>query len=186
MEDKIKKIIRGKERSMGETDFVWNHTQRVRKLCKVLANKEGVEDRLLDTAAILHDISKIDCLGKEDRHAHVGADISKEFLTEFDDTDKKKILNIIRKHSDKGSGGTIEEQILQDADYLDKFGAVGIGTFFIKAGLFGKTHQDFLKKDFSEGLQKLNTKSAKEMFEQRVKFMRVFSERLESELEGLE
>jgi len=184
MEEKIKRIISEQEKKLGNTNFVWNHTQRVRKLCSRLAELEHADTRLLDAAAILHDISKLDCLETGEKHAEIGAEKAKDFLNGFSTEETETVCGIIKKHSDKGSGGTIEEQILQDADLLDKLGAVGIGTFFIKAGIFGKTHKDFLKKDFQEYGKRLNTQSAKKMFEERLALMKEFSERLKKELEG--
>jgi len=110
------------------------HVERVYNTCVKVGKKLNANLKVLQIAALLHDVGRIhektDKLNRN--HAEISADMSKEFLSsngltlvqdEFDN-----IIHSIRAHSfsNKIIARTLEAKILSDADKLDALGAIGI------------------------------------------------------------
>lgn len=127
----------------------WPHVQRVLHLCKVLSKIESknaaVDFDALKIAALLHDIAKH--LEKENGsmdHGDVGASMAENFLRsiDFQENQIQLVCHAIRVHTHREEPTSIEAKILHDADFLDKLGAVGIATIFIKACLTSTTIEE--------------------------------------------
>jgi uncharacterized protein len=117
----------------------WLHTERVLKMSGYICQREGVGDpEVIELASVLHDIA--------DTKFHDGAetdggDMAYDFLVSKGlDSGKakhiRKIINNIsfRKRMEREEIGTIEFQIVQDADRLDALGAIGIARAFNYGG----------------------------------------------------
>jgi len=177
----------------------WAHIQRVVHLCELITKKEGlnVDLDVVRIAALLHDIAK----DKETRstdHGDKGALMAEELLQSLGFSDKKTklITDAIRAHTNRDEPASTEAKILRDADFIDKLGAVGVATVFIKASLTSRTieevaesyesdadvesavgkHISWLKKPY------LHTKTAQEMAEKRNKIVTAFFDALKKEL----
>jgi uncharacterized protein len=127
----------------------WPHVKRVLYLCAVISKTEDenttVDFDVLRVAALLHDVAKH--LEKKDGstdHGDVGASMAENFLKSIDFEEEKiqLVCHAIRAHTHREEPTSMEAKILHDADFLDKLGAVGIATIFIKACLTNKTIEE--------------------------------------------
>lgn len=117
-----------------EAGHDWFHIERVWKLSKKIAEKEGGNLEVIELSALLHDIA--------DPKFHNGDEtlatkISLEFLKsiEVEENTIHQVLYIIENISFKNRNEapetpSIELQIVQDADRLDAIGAIGIARTF--------------------------------------------------------
>lgn len=115
-------------------DHDFQHILRVYRMSQLLQKSEGGDRLIIELAALLHDISDhklnggiLDNNGK----------VSREILTElmFPEDVINAVVDVVDKVSFKGANvedevGTIELQIVRDADRLDAIGAIGIARAF--------------------------------------------------------
>ena len=124
-----------KERLEGaEAGHDWFHIERVWKLSKKIAEKEGGNLEVIELSALLHDIA--------DPKFHNGDEtlalkISQNFLEEIHVNAEliEQVLFVIKNISFKNRAEApenppLELQIVQDADRLDAIGAIGIARTF--------------------------------------------------------
>ena len=117
-----------------EAGHDWFHIERVWKLSKKIAEKEGGNLEVIELSALLHDIA--------DPKFHNGDEtlalkISQDFLEEIqvDAELIEQVLFVIKNISFKNRAEApenppLELQIVQDADRLDAIGAIGIARTF--------------------------------------------------------
>ena len=117
-----------------EAGHDWFHIERVWKLSKKIAEKEGGNLEVIELSALLHDIA--------DPKFHNGDEtlalkISKDFLEEIHVEGEliEQVLFVIKNISFKNRAEApenppLELQIVQDADRLDAVGAIGIARTF--------------------------------------------------------
>ena len=117
-----------------EAGHDWFHIERVWKLSKKIAEKEGGNLEVIELSALLHDIA--------DPKFHNGDEtlalkISQNFLEEIqvDAELIEQVLSVIKNISFKNRAEApenppLELQIVQDADRLDAIGAIGIARTF--------------------------------------------------------
>ena len=117
-----------------EAGHDWFHIERVWKLSKKIAEKEGGNLEVIELSALLHDIA--------DPKFHNGDEtlalkISQNFLEEIHVNAKliEQVLFVIKNISFKNRAEApenppLELQIVQDADRLDAIGAIGIARTF--------------------------------------------------------
>lgn len=206
--DETKQMVRSKLLNEG-SGHDWYHIERVWKTALNLAEKEKANRFIVELAALLHDliddkiVSNKNEAVKEMLYWLEGAGVSS--------SDSEKILEIIENISFKGGNNkrlhTIEAQVVQDADRLDAIGAIGIARCFAYAGSKGTpifdpevsvretmTEEEYRKgkssavHHFYEKLFKLkdlmNTKAAREVAEERHKFMEDYLTQFFNEWEG--
>jgi len=121
----------------------WDHTLRVRGLCKRIGQAEGADPEVLLVAAYLHDIGR--CYQDESNgavcHAEKGSEMARPIIKSLSLTDaqKENIMHCIKAHRFRGRQApqTIEAKVLFDADKIDAIGAVGIARAFLFAGEVG-------------------------------------------------
>ncbi|GEK91276.1 phosphohydrolase [Alkalibacterium kapii] len=187
----------------------WYHIERVWKTAVTLAEKENADCFVVELSALLHDliddklVSNKDEAVEEVRYWLDSAGVSS--------SDGEKILEIIENISFKGGNNkklhSIEAQVVQDADRLDAIGAIGIARCFAYAGSKGSpifdpevsvretmTEEEYRKgkssavHHFYEKLFKLkdlmNTKAAREIAEERHRFMEDYLAAFFKEWEG--
>lgn len=187
----------------------WDHTLRVCRLSRHIAEKEGADPEIVQPAALLHDIAR----SKEDRskgslcHAEEGAKMAGEILKDLGMSQQQveAVVHCIESHRyrDERQPETLEAKVLFDADKLDSIGAVGIARAFLFAGETGARLHDkdvdprrtrpYTLEDtaYREYLVKLRwikdrvlTPTGKKMAEDRHHFMVDFFERLNQEYDG--
>lgn len=128
-----KEVIKHYDKNGGH-DF--NHVKRVLDIAKVIAKTEkNVDKEVLTASVIIHDVAKrMEEDGKIRDHAIKGAGMSYYLLDKigFPKNKIEKVAYCIRVHrkSKRMNPETIEAKILQDADKIDVFGAVGIARTF--------------------------------------------------------
>ena len=117
-----------------EAGHDWFHIERVWKLSKKIAEKEGGNLEVIELSALLHDIA--------DPKFHNGDEtlalkISQNFLEEIHVKGEliEQVLFVIKNISFKNRAEApenppLELQIVQDADRLDAIGAIGIARTF--------------------------------------------------------
>ncbi len=123
-------------------DFL--HIMRVYKNAQKIAKHEKVNQRIVLTAVLLHDIvqfPKSDARSKtaSAKSAILASKILKKY--DFSDDEIKIIHDAILDHSfSRGKvPKTLEGKILQDADRLDALGAIGIARTFSVGGSEGRS-----------------------------------------------
>nr|WP_306049829.1 HD domain-containing protein [Mesobacillus subterraneus]WLR56636.1 HD domain-containing protein [Mesobacillus subterraneus] len=188
----------------------WHHIDRVRKNARLIWSKEQQGDWfIIEMTALLHDIPD-DKLNESEEAGWMKLD---SFLQSIDlDIEiSSRIKACIDTVSYKGGRVTeldsIEAEIVQDADRLDALGAIGIARTFAFGGKKGHpiyepelnvrgrmSLEEYRNGDsssvnhFYEKLLKLkdkmNTEQAKQLAEERHKFMESFLEQFYSEWNG--
>lgn len=132
-------------RSVGQapSEFLVDHSRRAAAIAQVVARLEGVDPLLPVVIALLHDAGKFndgayhaDDLPEEE-HAAI---IAGELLAEFGMAPEAiaTVQESLRALYDDRRPCIGPSRIVQDADRLDKLGALGVGAFFTKATLRGR------------------------------------------------
>lgn len=98
----------------GSDEVYLTHVLGVKKYGLILAKYYEADQVVIEIAALLHDISA----DSRETHAIEGARVSEKFLSSLNVSAeiKGKIIRCIEHHSIGSSVGSIEEQIIQDAD----------------------------------------------------------------------
>jgi len=162
-----------------------DHVERVLKLALFIAGKEGGDRRVIEIAAKFHDICR-----DEENHALKGAEKAREILKEkgYEGSFIEEVCHCIESHSFSGNilPRTLEAKILSDADKLDAIGAIGVARAFMFSGENGRDIESTLRH-LEEKLFKLKdllyTETAREIADERHKFMQAFYRRIKRELE---
>ncbi len=188
----------------------WWHIYRVRNLALHIQKTEGGDKKIIELAALLHDIADWKF---HDGDENIGAIKASTFL-EKQDCDKQtisKVADIIQEISFKGAKvstpmSSLEGRIVQDADRLDAIGAIGIARTFAYGGNKGREmynpnikaemHDSFAayKKNngptinhFYEKLlllkDRINTSTAQKIAEERHQYMEKFLQEFYAEWE---
>lgn len=206
MDERIERIRKkAREFALDECSHDFSHTERVLKLCERIGKSAGANMDVLMVAALLHDAGLREELEHKKDHAICGAEIAESVLKEegFDEGFIEKVSYAIRVHR-YGKGvvpTTIEAKVLQDADRLDAMGAIGIARAFAdrrskriydpaeKPQSYDPFAERSVLTHIKEKLLKLkdslHTDEARKIGEERHRFLEIFVEELESELNGL-
>lgn len=186
----------------------WWHIYRVRNMALQIAKQEGGDLFLIEMSALLHDLDD----WKINTELHPQKTENWLCKLNIENLQISKILDIIEQVSFKGAGvetkaNSLEAKIVQDADRLDAIGAIGIARTFAFGGNKGRLiyhpeitpelHQSFAEykkttaptiNHFYEKLlllkNRLNTKTAFAIAENRHTFMEDFLTRFFAEWEG--
>jgi uncharacterized protein len=164
-------------------DFL--HTMRVYKNALDIYEKEKIGDKfIIECSALLHDIADHKFGYSDNDRREIILEILNKYSVEKEKTEK--IIDIVNTISfSKGKiVKSIEGKIVQDADRLDAIGAIGIARAFLYGGSI-KSDIDEVIQHFYDKLfllkDKMNTKTARELAEDREKFMYEFIENLKKE-----
>ena len=178
----------------------FSHIERVRKMALRIAEIEGGNVRIIELAALLHDVA-------DSKLGGTSENVDQYLRPRVSEQDRLHILDIINSLSFKGGDRppmkTLEGKIVQDADRLDAIGAIGIARTFQFAGHFQepmyvpglaprepgeRTGTTSALHHFDEKLFRLkdlmNTKTAKIIAEDRHQYMLEFVERFKQEWNG--
>lgn len=188
----------------------FDHVERVLKLGRMIALKEGADTQVVRFAALLHDIAREEeDRGEIEDHAEAGAEGAAELLGKYGMPEEfiKKVASCIMTHRFKNgiTPQSLEGKVLSDADKLDAAGAVGIARAYLQGGRHGQKVWEDRVKDvrFESGMEgsdysarteyvlklsklkdKMFTKSGREMEQSRSEFMDGFFLELEKEIKG--
>ena len=162
-----------------------DHSMRVYKNAMLLAETEPTADRfIVALSALLHDADDYK-LFQTENNANARSFL-KSANVDRETTDRIcEVINSVSFSKNKGKKPeTIEGQIVQDADRLDAIGAIGIARTFA----FGGKHNRSLESSIDHFHEKLlllkdmlNTEKAKELAENRHRFMEQFLKEWEKE-----
>jgi len=195
-----------KKRIENDPAHDFEHTIRVYKNAQKICKKEKANEKLVLSAALLHDIVSYPKSDKRSKTSSIKSATKSKQILEKLDFSKEEIAIIsdaIRDHSFSQNKipKTLEGKILQDADRLDALGAIGIARVFATGGSlkrpFYKIDDPFCKKripddktwtvdHFFQKLLKLeslmNTKSGKAEAKKRTKIIKEFLNQLKQEI----
>jgi len=189
----------------------WFHVDRVRKMALRIGELEGCDLFVVEMAALLHDLDDWKLIGAE---SQAESKIKKWLESiELESEVALHILKITEEVSFKGAGietpvQSIEAAVVQDADRLDAIGAIGIARTFTYGGHKSRLiydpsispvmHNDFQEyknstaptiNHFYEKLlllkDRMNTKSAGVIAEQRHRFMNDYLSQFYEEWEAI-
>ena len=207
---KTELFIESRFRSEG-SGHDWFHVDRVRKMALRIGEKEGCDLFVVEMAALLHDLDDWKLIGAESQTESK----TKKWLEsiELESEVALHILKITEEVSFKGAGietpvQSIEAAVVQDADRLDAIGAIGIARTFTYGGHKSRLiydpsispvmHNDFQEyknstaptiNHFYEKLlllkDRMNTKSAGVIAEQRHRFMNDYLSQFYEEWEAI-
>ena len=139
------------------SEFLLEHSRRTAAIAHKISGMEEVDPFLPCLVALFHDAGKfhegeyhLDNIPEEE-HA---ADLAEKTLTEFglEGNDIEAVLVALRALYNDSLPCAGPCRIVQDADRLDKLGALGIGAFFTKAALRGRGLIDALLNNLSREL----------------------------------
>lgn len=189
----------------------WFHIERVYKNALLIAKEEVCNLQIVQLGALLHDIADSKFHGGDES---VGPKKARAFLESQNVTEDviNPVINIIENISFKGGNpekkfSSIELDIVQDADRLDAIGAIGIARTFNYGGFKNRalydpkiapntkmTIEEYKNSQaptinhFYEKLlllkDKMNTQTAKQIAQQRHRFMEGFLAQFYAEWEG--
>jgi uncharacterized protein len=194
-----------------EAGHDWFHIERVYKNALLIAQDEVCDIQIVKLGALLHDIadSKFN-----DGDETIGPKVARAFLESQKVSEEiiVHVLNIIENISFKGGNfekkfKSIELEIVQDADRLDAIGAIGIARTFNYGGFKNRqlynpeiapklnmSKEEYKKSEaptinhFYEKLlllkDKMNTKTGKQLAQERHKFMELFLSQFYAEWDG--
>ncbi len=125
----------------------WSHVERVRALARRIGREEHADLFVLDAAALLHDIAKVEEMRAKGSfcHAEEGAKRAVPILEKegIDVATIGRITHCIASHRNRSEGKSVPEsleaKVLFDADKIDSLGAIGVARDFLFAGMIGVT-----------------------------------------------
>lgn len=146
-----------RENNQSPSEFLLEHSLRTAAIAHKIAQLEAVDPLLPAVVALYHDAGKFHGGGyhrddvPEEEHAAV---LAEAMLAEFGMAagDIATVLTALRALYDDRLPCAGPARIVQDADRLDKLGALGIGAFFTKAALRGRGLVDALAQNASREL----------------------------------
>jgi len=164
--ERIRQLIEDSERQFSQDrdnekenvdSFLWEHTIHVAAIARKIALAEDVNATEAVITALFHDSGKFlgghyhsDDIPEEERAAH----FAEEVLTE-EGMDKEKIDTITSSltalYNEKQSPSRITD-VVHDADFLAKFGYLGVANFFVKSALRGQNLYKTLISSLSKEL----------------------------------
>ena len=154
---------------------------------KLIEDGEKVDLEILKIAVWLHDVRQPH---NEEKSLHVAGSATKarEILESINYPENKiqKVLKVISQHSSEviNTPDTIEAKILYDADKLDGFGAIGLARVFILCGQQGISvveAVEWYKRKIAKAKPFLQTKIAKQIVNEKEKYVISFFEQFERE-----
>ena len=189
----------------------WFHIERVYNTARHIASREEADPLVVALGALLHDIADSKFHGGDEQ---VGPRTAREFLQQqqVDSDIIEHVVKIIENISFKGGKvsrdfSSLELDIVQDADRLDALGAIGIARTFNYGGYKGRTlydpaippnlnmsNEEYKASTaptinhFYEKLlllkERMNTRTGREMAQERHQFMQDYLEQFYREWQG--
>jgi uncharacterized protein len=166
-----------------------DHTMRVYSLSMQLSENLPVNRRVLEAAALLHDIGRPKEAESHISHSITSGEMARDILAMvgYSDLEIEQVVSAIRTHrfSEGIKPTSLEGQILSDADKIDAIGAIGIYRAIAQAVTSERGVHGFLQHA-NEKLLKLKdlmyTKPGKQLASERHEILNRFVEQLRQEL----
>ncbi len=182
MDGECAAILKYVEQTTGEQgSHGTDHVRRVFFLCETIGVRENADLSVLLPAALLHDVARKAEEERGIRHEEEGARVAGAYLSSlgFGEERIRQIQHAIRSHRFRSGPRpeTPEARILSDADKLDAMGATGIARTFIRAGEHGggiRDAMDHMEEKLLNLRDHLYTRTARNMAEERHRFLREF------------
>jgi HD superfamily phosphodiesterase/predicted RNA-binding Zn-ribbon protein involved in translation (DUF1610 family) len=147
--DKVREVIEkseskheGRERS--SESFLWEHTMHATLIAYQLAQSEGLDPLIPVVAALFHDAGKFaggryhsDDTAEEEESAKIAKKLLRQFGMKSSEI-REVLAGLKALYRENAKANTVAA-IIHDADFLSKFGALGIAGFFIKSALRRRT-----------------------------------------------
>lgn len=194
------------------TGHDWHHVVRVWKTSRRLQSEEGGDLELIELAALMHDLGDNHLYEFDDKKGSLVLHGMMDVLEIEEDLQEKiiKIADELRYHGDTTKpASTLEGRIIQDADWLDVLGALGVARVFATGGRIKRVLHDpnihprsrFTARDYqlkkAEGTsvnyfyekvlklpKMMNTETAKRIAAKRAKYLESFIEEFLAEWKG--
>ena len=189
----------------------FDHVQRVYRLARRIGQAEGADMQILLAAVLLHDAADAapDANSGRPTHHLASAEFARRVLAEegWPQDRIEAVAHCIRAHRFRGAEKpqTLEARILFDCDKLDVIGAIGVMRAAAYAALAGQPLTGEVSESFKasgskepgephtpyhEFLFKLSkvrfhTPAARDLADERQRYMSEFFERLNGEAKGL-
>jgi HD superfamily phosphodiesterase len=147
--DQVRKTIQDSEKAYeggnsNSESFLWEHTMHVASIADRLAQAEGLNPLVPVVAALFHDAGKFvggkyhsEGTIEEEESARIAERLLREFGMKAADTNR--VLSGLKALYNESLKKNRTAAILHDADFLSKFGAMGVASFFTKSTLRGRT-----------------------------------------------
>lgn len=161
--EKIQAVIVEAERkfagpsSEAEGSFLWEHTLHVAGLAFKLAETEKRNPVLTAVAALFHDAGKFSDglyhagqIAEEERAAVLAERLLPK--SRMKAADRTAVVSALRDLYRQGSQPNPLADLVHDADFLSKFGYLGVASFFTKSALRGRTLRDAVIRSLSKEL----------------------------------
>ena len=139
------------------SEFLLEHTRRTAAIAHKIAAMEGVDSFLPTLVALYHDAGKFhegayhqDRMPEEEHAALLAEQMLTGFGLQLPEI--ASVLQALRALYDERLPCIGPGRIVQDADRLEKLGALGVGAFFTKAALRGRGLVDALVQTLSREL----------------------------------
>jgi uncharacterized protein len=176
-------------------EYRFNHILNVTALATRIAREEGANVDVTRTAALFHDIAKLEA--DQDVHAQAGAEVARQYLEtqgDYPESFIEQVCAAVRDHSYQGDLGDVplEARCLMEADLLDKVGANGTALMLLRMGYEARTHMDaneMVSRVLERGedaISRVVSDTAESLAHQRIKRVRWFKEWLEAEVAEME
>ncbi|MEI6733389.1 MAG: HD domain-containing protein [Comamonadaceae bacterium] len=145
------------QNGQARSEFLLEHTRRTAAIAHKLATMEGVDSFLPVLVALYHDAGKFhegayhqDGIPEEEHAARLAERVLTGFNLERPAIEA--VLQALRALYDESLPCLGAARIVQDADRLEKLGALGVGAFFTKSALRGRGLVDALVHTLSREL----------------------------------
>jgi len=146
---KVRKTIQDSEKAFESSpsrseSFLWEHTLHVASIADRLAQAEHIDPLIPVVAALFHDAGKFaggDYHSEGTIEEEESARIAERLLHEsgMKAADIHRVLAGLKALYNESIRKNRIAAILHDADFLSKFGAMGVASFFTKSTLRGRT-----------------------------------------------
>jgi len=138
-----------KQMSDEPTGHDWHHVERVLKIARKLQIAEGGDLELIELAALLHDLSDYKNYEYDEEKARLvlrGMMGVLEISTDLQEKIELIVEEIQYRGVDTKKPASLEAKIIQDADWLDAMGAIGVARTFATGGRIRRVIYDPRRK----------------------------------------
>lgn len=124
--------------------FLWEHTTHVASLACRLAQAQDLDPLPAVIVALFHDAGKFaggryheNGVAEEEGASRIAEPLLRKFGMKAGDV--KRVLAGLKALYNEKAARNASAAIVHDADFLSKFGALGVANFFVKSALRGRT-----------------------------------------------
>jgi HD superfamily phosphodiesterase/predicted RNA-binding Zn-ribbon protein involved in translation (DUF1610 family) len=147
--DRIRAVIQESEgryegKNGNSESFLWEHTLHAASIAYQLARAENLDPLVPVVAALFHDAGKFaggqyhnNDTPEEEESSRIAGQLLREF--KMKPSEIRRVLSGLKALYNEKAGKNSVAAILHDADFLSKFGALGIAGFFTKSALRRRT-----------------------------------------------